>query len=132
MPPVRFIVKGLSFWRYQSYRQKAVIDFHKCNLCGACVDVCKLKAIIIEKKKSIKSFRKQRAFGFFAEQKKGKLQTVGFEIARQGTRVSEEIKHRSLRCFIGHNMEHQAKELISRGADTVYLVDKEELAKLSE
>ena len=31
------------------YQRIPGIDLNKCNLCGACVDVCKFKAVLLEK-----------------------------------------------------------------------------------
>jgi len=107
--------------------RQAIIDFHKCNLCGACVDACRLKAIIIEKKEVKKNVPEARGVWVFAEQKKGKLQTVGFELLGKAQELAKKLSTEVSAVLLGHNMEQQAKELISRGADTVYLVDKEEL-----
>jgi len=121
-------VKACPFGAIKVTDKKAVIDFHKCNLCGACVDACKLKAIIIEKKEVNKIVPEAKGVWVFAEQKKGKLQTVGFELLGKAQELAKKLNTEVSAVLLGHNMEHQAKELISRGADTVYLVDKEELA----
>lgn len=121
-------VKACPFGAIKVVGKKAIIDFHKCNLCGACVDACKLKAIILEKKEVKKTVPEAKGVWVFAEQKKGKLQTVGFELLGKAQELAKKLNTEVAAVLLGHNMEQQAKELISRGADIVYLVDKEELA----
>jgi len=108
--------------------KKAVIDLAKCNLCGACVDACKFDAIILQKKEVGEVTPDAKGVWIFAEQKKGVLQSVGFELLGKAQELAKKLNTEVSAVLLGYNMEKQAKELISRGADIVYLIDKEELA----
>ncbi|MFH1656107.1 MAG: electron transfer flavoprotein subunit alpha [Candidatus Omnitrophota bacterium] len=121
-------VKVCPFGAIKIVDKKAIIDLEKCNLCGACVDACKFDAILLQKKEVGKVTPESKGVWVFAEQKKGKLQTVGFELLGKARELAQKLNTEVSAVLLGHNMEKQAKELISRGADIVYLVDKEELA----
>jgi len=121
-------VKVCPFGAIKIVDKKAIIDLDKCNLCGACADVCKFQAIIIEKKEVSKIAPEVKGVWVFAEQKKGKLQSVGFELLGKARELAEKLKADVSAVLLGHNMEKQAGDLIHRGADNVYLVDKKELA----
>lgn len=109
--------------------KKAVIDLDKCTLCGACVDVCKFEAIIIEKAQ-IKHQRLEDYKGVwvFAEQKKGIIQPITYELLGQGRHLADFLKVKLCALLLGSNLDKQPQELIARGADCVYVVDNEKLA----
>jgi electron transfer flavoprotein alpha subunit len=107
---------------------KAIIYLDKCNLCGVCVQTCKFEAIIIEKRKIDKVAPDSKGVWVFAEQKKGVLQTVSFELLGKARELAEKLNTEVCAVLLGYHMEKQAEELIWRGADNVYLVDRKELA----
>ncbi|MFA5100746.1 MAG: 4Fe-4S binding protein, partial [Candidatus Omnitrophota bacterium] len=75
-------VKSCPFSAITVTNKKAVIDLHKCTLCGACVPTCKFKAIFLDKPAPAekKDFSDHKGVWVFAEQKKGRVQSVSFEL----------------------------------------------------
>lgn len=112
--------------------KKAVIDLDKCNLCGACVESCKFEAIVIAKKTAAGSLKESRGVWVFCEQKKGKIQTVSFELLAKGKELAQKLKTGLAAVLLGHQLESQAQGVIHRGADIVYLVDESELANYQD
>jgi electron transfer flavoprotein alpha subunit len=108
--------------------RQAVIDLEKCNLCGACVPACKFVAIVIEKieRKSHK-LDEYRGIWVFAEQKKGHIQPVVFELLGEGRRLADILKVELSAVLLGSHFTHQANELIERGSDSVFVIDNEKL-----
>lgn len=121
-------VKVCPFGAIKVVDKKAVIDLDKCNLCGACVEACKFDAIILEKKESKQAIPDSKGVWVFAEQKKGKLQTISFELLGKARELAKKLNTDVSAVLLGDKVEKQANDLISRGADNVYLVDKPELA----
>ena len=115
--------------------KKAVIDFHKCNLCGACVPSCKFKAILLEKpqaqgeKKDLSGYKD---VWVFAEQKKGKVQSVAFELIGKARELAHKLGCSVGAVLIGNDVGIAAQELISSGVDTVYLVESPQLANYQD
>ena len=102
----------------------ASVDLDKCTLCGACVDVCDFDAIVIEKKESgTEGLSSYRGVWVFAEQKKGVVQPVVFELLGKGRELAD-ILGEDLSCvLLGENVEGKAQVLINKGADRVFLVE---------
>jgi ferredoxin len=75
-------LKACPFDAIRIMDKKALIDLNKCNLCGACVPSCKFKAIFIEKEEAApkEDIKDYKGVWVFAEQKKGKVQPVVFEL----------------------------------------------------
>jgi len=104
--------------------KKAVIDLDKCTLCGACVSACKFEAIAIEKAASAKQkIDDYRGVWVFAEQKRGVVQSVAYELLGEGRRLADSLKVELSAVLLGDNLVHQPQELIGRGADNVYVID---------
>ncbi len=111
--------------------KKAVIDFHKCTLCGACVPSCKFKAIFLEKPQGEaekKDFSGYKGIWVFAEQKKGKVQSVSYELIGKARELAGKLNTYVGAVLIGNDIEIEAESLIASGADTVYLVESPKLA----
>ncbi|MBF0478494.1 MAG: electron transfer flavoprotein subunit alpha [Candidatus Omnitrophica bacterium] len=108
--------------------KKAVIDFDKCTLCGACVDSCKFHAIELKRENSrTPNLEQYKGVWVFGEQKKGKIQSVVFELLGKGRELADK-RGVELSCVVlGHNIQGCAEELIHLGADNVYIVDASEL-----
>ena len=101
----------------------ASID-ERCNLCGACVDVCSFEAI------SIQGLRKTGGDGndhkgvwVFAEQRNGKIASVVLELLGEGRKLADKLGVDLSAVFFGDSVEMQTNELISYGADKVYVAD---------
>ncbi len=124
-------VKTCPFGAITVVNKKAIIDLHKCNLCGACVPACKFKAILLEKPAAAaekKDFSDHKGVWVFAEQKKGKVQSVSFELVGKARELADKLGTYVGAVLIGHNVDLGAQELVSAGADTVYVVDEPQLA----
>jgi electron transfer flavoprotein alpha subunit len=115
--------------------KKAIIDLAKCNLCGACVPACKFKAILLEKpeKETVKSdLAAYKGVWVFIEQKKGKVQSVSYELLGKARALAKDLNASVAAVFLGHQIEIEAQELIWCGADTVYLVEAPKLANFQD
>lgn len=122
-------VKVCPFGAIEMKEKKAVIDLTKCTLCGACVEACKFDAIIIEKKEEAPKadLSSYKDVWVFAEQKKGKVQSIAFELLGKGRELADKLGSDLCAVLLGDNVEEEAKELIARGADKVYLVESAKL-----
>jgi electron transfer flavoprotein alpha subunit len=115
--------------------KKAVIDLGKCNLCGACVPSCKFKAILIEKPAAVcrvPDIKDYKGVWVFIEQKKGKVQSVAYELLGKAQELAKKLSTQVSAVFLGHNLEDQLEELFWHGADNIYLVEAAELANFQD
>lgn len=121
-------VKSCPFGAISMADKKAVIDLDKCTLCSACVETCKFNAIEIKREtKGTPDIDKFKGIWIFAEQKKGVVQPVAFELLGKGRELADELKTEVSCVLLGHNVRDKAPDLIARGADNVYVVDAPEL-----
>ncbi len=107
--------------------KKAHIDLDKCTLCKICIETCPFKAIkLTELKKA--SAEKREGVWVFAEQRKGKIHPVVFELLGKGKELATK-KNTYLGCvFLGaEEMKPQLKELEKRGAEKIFCVFSKEL-----
>lgn len=122
-------VRVCPFGAIKVVEKLAVVDLDKCTLCGACVDACKFKAIEITKKVSkTEGIDLYKGVWVFGEQKKGVVQSVVYELLGKGRELADKLGTHLGCVLIGSNVKDKAQELISRGADKVYVVDAPELA----
>jgi len=115
--------------------KKAVIDFNNCNLCGACVDACKLKAIILDKPKvrtAKINLEDYKGVWVFAEQKKSKVQPVVFELLTKARELAEKLNTEVGAVLLGNDLGDEIQDLISYGADKVYVVQDQKLANFQD
>ncbi|MCU0666014.1 MAG: electron transfer flavoprotein subunit alpha [Candidatus Omnitrophica bacterium] len=115
--------------------KKAVIDFNKCNICGACVDACKFKAIEIKKSAPVcvlPDIKDYKGVWVFIEQKKGKVQSIAFELLGKASELAKKLDCQVGAVFIGDKLEGEIDEVIARGADVVYLVEAPEIANFQD
>ena len=115
--------------------KKAVIDTAKCNLCAACVEACKkYAAITITKDKSGGGvdISEYKNVAVFIEQRGGTLAGVSYEMLGEGRKLADRLGEQLIAVCIGHAIQQQAEELVKYGADKVYYMDGEELARFSD
>jgi len=106
----------------------AVIDFDKCTLCGACVESCKFEAILLRKEEeATKEISSYKNIWVVAEQKKGLIQSVTYELLGKGRELADKLGIELCAVLLGSNMEAKCDELIWRGAQKVYFVDSPKL-----
>lgn len=107
--------------------KKAVI-LETCTLCGACVGSCPFKAIELTKKEvKMAGLDKYKGVWVFAEQRKGKVQSVVYELLGKGRELANQLKVELAAVLLGEKMDKEAQELIGYGADKVYLADHNKL-----
>ncbi len=108
--------------------KKAVINYDKCTLCGACVDSCKFNAIELKRSTSkTPNLEEYKGVWIFGEQKRGVVQPVVFELLGKGRELADKLKTDVTCVLLGHNIREKAQELICRGADHVIVVDDPKL-----
>jgi len=106
----------------------AVIDFDKCTLCGACVESCKFEAILLRREEEVKQdISGYKDVWVIAEQKKGEIQSVTYELLGKGQELAEKLDVDLCAVLLGSKIQSKCNELIWRGAKKVYLVEAPEL-----
>ena len=111
----------------------AVINYDKCTLCGACVNECKFDAIILRRhhddREKLKAYK---GVWVFCEQKKGKLQTISYELLGEGRRLADRLGVELCGVLVGEKIKKKGDDVIHRGADKVYVVDAPPLANYQD
>jgi electron transfer flavoprotein alpha subunit len=105
-----------------------------CTLCGACRDACAFNAITIEvaaAPASDRSLDEYRGVWVFAEQHRGQLKSVSYELLARGRELADTLSTELCAVCFGHNIE-DANSLFAYGADKIYLADSPELADNQE
>ena len=74
-------------------KEKLAVIKDNCTLCGACVESCEFDAIVLEKEKRKPDEDKETYQGVwvFAEQRKGEIQSVAYELLGAGRRLADEL-----------------------------------------
>lgn len=120
----KLCVKSCPFAAITITDKKAVIDLTKCNLCGACVDACKFKAIELKKETAAKKdLSAYKNVWVFCEQRKGKIQSISWELLGEGRKLADKLKVSLCGVLLGSGIAGKAQEIIGRGADEVFVVD---------
>ncbi len=107
----------------------AIIDRQVCNFCGACVDACPSEAILLQKDEGARFIETASYKGIwvFAEQRKGVLNKVSFELLGKAKELSRDLGSEVSAVLIGAGKRENIEELFYFGADKVYVVDGEGL-----
>lgn len=121
-------VKICPFGAITIVAKKAVVDLDKCTLCGACVESCKFDAIEFKRDSSkTPNLEEYKGIWVFAEQKKGVIQPVVYELLGKAQELSKKLNEEISCVLLGYHIKDKAQELIARGANNVYVVDAPEL-----
>ena len=118
----------------QSHR-KAAIDLNKCNLCGACVPACKLKAVLLTKPEAscvLPDIKDYKGVWVFIEQKNGKIQSVSYELLGKAQELAKKLTTQVSAVLICHDIGEELDTLVWHGADNVYLTQAPELANFQD
>ncbi len=103
-----------------------------CNFCGVCRDVCPCEAILIEAVTEVPVVNDDlRGVWVFAEQWRGVLKSVAYELVAKGRELADTLGTELCAVYFGSGSDH-TDELITAGADKVYLVDEPVFAENQE
>src|SRR4030065_949779 len=104
----------------------AVVD-EKCNFCGACVDVCAVSAIAVEKEEKAVTIdvSAYKDVWIFIEHEHGKVGNVSFELLGEGRKLADAIGCKLCGMLFGDKeaVDKFAKEAIAHGAEKVYVME---------
>ncbi len=104
--------------------KKAIVDLDKCTLCGICLHTCKFDAMKIEvQRRGTPDKESYQGVWVYAEQKKGAVQSVTYELLGAGRKLASERKTQMAAVLLGRDVAKGAAKLIRKGADIVYVVD---------
>ena len=105
-------------------REKLAVIGPECTLCGACVPVCKFDAIelTVEKREPVDK-RQYRNVWVVAEQKKGVVQSVTYELLGAGRELASKRGSELHVVLLGSGMDGACDDLVARGADVVHYLD---------
>ncbi len=96
----------------------------RCTSCGACISVCRNKAIFTDAKpRVIPDFADHKGVWVFAEQRNGDLSRVSVELLGKAQELAKELNQEVAAVLIGDQVSGLAQTLIEFGADTVHLVE---------
>ncbi len=107
----------------------------RCTLCGACVEACPYGALVLRKESAgpdAAAAGGYRGVMIVAEQKRGIVQGVSFELLGAARRLAEETEGGVSAVLIGHDVAKEAKRLIAHGADKVFVSQSAELAEFND
>ena len=109
--------------------KKAIIDLDKCTLCGACEGACKFEAITIDRAQAEpkSDLADYKGIWVFGEQRDGEISTVVYELLSKAIELAKDRNTYVGVAFLGNNIAAKTDELISRGADKVFLVEHKDL-----
>jgi len=125
----RLCIKACPYDAIQLQDKLAVINLESCTLCSACVDTCKFEAIVIEKaeQETTQELSAYKGVWVFAEQKKGIIQPVVFELVGKARELADALGEQVTAILLGDNVNNQTEVLIQKGADKVYVVESPHL-----
>ena len=100
----------------------------RCTFCGACIEVCKEKAILSDiKPRVIPDFSDRKGVWVFAEQRNGKLTHVSLELLGKAQELVDQLNQEVSAVLIGYQVSGMAEILIKYGADNVYISEHKAL-----
>jgi electron transfer flavoprotein alpha subunit len=100
----------------------------RCTSCGACLQVCKEKALQTDAKpREIPDFSDWKGVWVFAEQRDGRLNRVSQELLGKAQELGATLNQSVSALLLGDKVSDLAGTLIEYGAETVYLAEHKTL-----
>jgi electron transfer flavoprotein alpha subunit len=110
----------------------AVVD-DKCTFCGACVDVCPVSAITLEKEEKAVTIDTSayKNVWIFIEHESGKVSNVSFELLGEGRKLADALGCQLCGMLFADKgvVDPFAKEAIAHGAEKVYVMESPVLSQ---
>jgi len=103
-----------------------------CTLCGACVASCPYEALVMRTTAKAAPAERHEGVMIIAEQKRGVLQSISFELLGAGKRLAEEKGTPLSAVLLGKEIAAQASRLISYGADRVFIAQADALEHFND
>jgi electron transfer flavoprotein alpha subunit len=99
-----------------------------CTLCGSCVDICEAGALKIERAERQKGdFSDWSGVWVYAEYRNGRIAPVSYELLGIGRQLADKRGVPLSAVLLGSGLGEAPQQLVSYGADRVYLADDEAL-----
>lgn len=96
----------------------------RCTCCGACLEVCKEKAILSDiEPRVVPDFSDRKGVWVFAEQREGKLTPVSLELLGKAQELAEQLNEEVAALLLGYEVSEMVDTLIKHGAQKVFLVE---------
>lgn len=104
-----------------------------CTLCGACVSSCKFGAIKYKRDDGKKTdISEYKGVWVFVEERDGIPVNTAYELLGEGSKLAQKLDVNLSAVLLGYNVQKQAENLISRGADEVLVVDNPALKDFND
>jgi electron transfer flavoprotein alpha subunit/NAD-dependent dihydropyrimidine dehydrogenase PreA subunit len=96
----------------------------RCTSCGACLAVCKEKAILSDiEPRVVPDFSDRKGVWVFAEQREGKLARVSLELLGKAQALAGHLREEVSALLLGSQVSDMTDTLIKHGAEKVFLVE---------
>ncbi|OGQ94654.1 MAG: electron transfer flavoprotein subunit alpha [Deltaproteobacteria bacterium RIFOXYD12_FULL_57_12] len=106
-----------------------------CTLCGACVDICEVGALSIERQEQAAGptdLRDWAGVMVYAEFRHQRLAPVSFELLGIGRQLADQRQVPLYAVLLGADLGNSGAELVAFGADQVFQVDHPVLAHFTD